>query len=274
MATVLKRSSELSKLKKKIKRKEKIEKVVEPIKKVLYKLLFVAFSVVFFALTGVICYSVMKVIGERTEFGAACVCFVVLLLGIWIEIRAWKACIYKKKDNGTAAQVKGADGEEKVTEYIEENLPDNCFLLNDINVRCNGKSSQFDHIIIAPQGIFCLETKNYSGSYYQTGSNWSFFCGKQRKYMESPQEQSCYHVSVLSELLFTEKKSMIPLVILANEKAKFNGEDKPCRVIYLKDLKKEISYHEKIYTKKEAEKIARKILSFDVGISKYQEKKN
>ena len=272
MAVVLKRNSELEKIKKKIERREKIEKITLPVRKVLYKTLFCLFTLCVLYGAGSIGYSIWNSLWSSSTFVSICLFIVVFVISIFIEIQAWNACKIKEKKKKDV-RVIGADGEKRVSDYIEKNFSNESYLLNDINIRCNGRSSQFDHILIGPGGIFCLETKNYSGKYHVENNQWVFFNGKERKYIDSPQEQSCYHVSVLSELLYTDRKSMVPLVVFANKKAKFEGDNKPCPVIYVEELKKEVSSYRKLYSKKEVEKIAKKIMSLDVGISKYQEKK-
>ncbi|MEZ5047680.1 MAG: nuclease-related domain-containing protein [Chitinophagaceae bacterium] len=66
----------------------------------------------------------------------------------------------------------GALGEQKVVKTLE-NLSDEYFLINDISVSFSPviynkqeneyiKSVQIDHILVAPSGIFLIETKNWS----------------------------------------------------------------------------------------------------------------
>lgn len=68
----------------------------------------------------------------------------------------------------------GALGEHKVVKELE-NLSDENILINDFNLRFNPalfnrqendyiKSIQIDHLLIAPSGIFLIETKNWSES--------------------------------------------------------------------------------------------------------------
>jgi len=66
----------------------------------------------------------------------------------------------------------GALGEEKVVKELEK-LPDNYILINDFNCtfrppiynRREGdaiKSVQIDHVLVGPEGVFLIETKNWS----------------------------------------------------------------------------------------------------------------
>ncbi len=68
----------------------------------------------------------------------------------------------------------GAEAEEEVIEYLSQ-LPDNYHILNDVKLQFYKaihwkeyndyiKTSQIDHIVIGPTGIFLLETKNWKVS--------------------------------------------------------------------------------------------------------------
>ena len=64
---------------------------------------------------------------------------------------------------------KGMIGELIVSHKLKKNIDLNkCFLINDIMLPTENGSTQIDHIIIAPNGIWVLETKFYKG--WITGS--------------------------------------------------------------------------------------------------------
>ncbi len=56
--------------------------------------------------------------------------------------------------------LKGAEGEEKVARVLSF-LPANHTVFNDLELEEQG--ADFDHIVVAPAGIFVIETKNWSG---------------------------------------------------------------------------------------------------------------
>ena len=61
------------------------------------------------------------------------------------------------------AQIKGKFGEQLV-ESILNTLGDEYLVLNDLLIRTSSnKTSQIDHMIISPYGIFVIETKYYRG---------------------------------------------------------------------------------------------------------------
>lgn len=62
----------------------------------------------------------------------------------------------------------GVEGERKVKSILE-NLPDNYTVFQDVTITSEGKDSQIDNIVIGPNGIFVIETKNHKGKI--TGSS-------------------------------------------------------------------------------------------------------
>jgi hypothetical protein len=56
--------------------------------------------------------------------------------------------------------LKGAEGEEKVARVLSF-LPANHTVFNDLNLE--EQHTDFDHVVVAPSGIFVIETKTWSG---------------------------------------------------------------------------------------------------------------
>ena len=58
-------------------------------------------------------------------------------------------------------------GELGVKLVIGKTKPDVRYVINDLRIRVNEeKTVQIDHVLINPNGIFVIETKNYSGTIY------------------------------------------------------------------------------------------------------------
>jgi len=64
----------------------------------------------------------------------------------------------------------GWEGEKQVTKLLINKLNDDYVLLNDLYLR--GGGGDIDHIVLAPNGIFVLETKNWSGEITCHGDEW------------------------------------------------------------------------------------------------------
>src|SRR5690606_16421614 len=66
-------------------------------------------------------------------------------------------------------KIKGMAGEKQVARILNTLDPNEYILMNDLYLpKEDGKTTQIDHILIGPQGIFVIETKNYKGGF--TGS--------------------------------------------------------------------------------------------------------
>ena len=64
---------------------------------------------------------------------------------------------------------KGKIGETLVEEYLK-GLSDNYYLINDIKLP--GSYGNIDHILLGPNGIFVIESKNYDGKIICNGDEW------------------------------------------------------------------------------------------------------
>ena len=68
---------------------------------------------------------------------------------------------------------KGFDGEQKVSNYLESKMGNDYCLINDAKLL--NSNENVDHIILAPNGIFVLETKNVGGTIiFKKGDSWNF----------------------------------------------------------------------------------------------------
>lgn len=93
---------------------------------------------------------------------------------------------------------RGKYGENKVRRVIGETVENEQYVINDLILVNEEKSSQIDHIVINPHGIFVLETKNYSGEIYGSESQreWTqvLAYGKVKNKLYNPLKQNATHV--------------------------------------------------------------------------------
>lgn len=61
---------------------------------------------------------------------------------------------------------KGIWGEFQVKLVLGKNKPDIKYVINNLMIVNDGKSSQIDHVVINKTGIFVIETKKYAGRIY------------------------------------------------------------------------------------------------------------
>ncbi|HSV48702.1 MAG TPA: nuclease-related domain-containing protein [Candidatus Acidoferrales bacterium] len=64
----------------------------------------------------------------------------------------------------------GWQGEKQVAKHLTNSLSDDYYLINDLYL--HGGGGDIDHLVLAPNGIFVLETKNWSGNISCVGDEW------------------------------------------------------------------------------------------------------
>ncbi len=67
--------------------------------------------------------------------------------------------------------MKGSKGEKLVAKYLKE-LPKEYYVFNDVTLPV--KRGNIDHIVVGPNGIFAIETKNISGSFIVDDDEWYY----------------------------------------------------------------------------------------------------
>jgi hypothetical protein len=61
----------------------------------------------------------------------------------------------------------GVEGEEKVTSLLQRSLNDYYFLVNDVVYSDSlGKKRNIDHVLLGPNAVFAIETKNWTRLYF------------------------------------------------------------------------------------------------------------
>ena len=92
----------------------------------------------------------------------------------------------------------GERGETAVKRVIGETIESQQYVINDLIIANGGYTSQIDHIVINPRGIFVIETKNYSGRIYGTEDqqNWTqvLAYGEEKHKIYNPLKQNATHI--------------------------------------------------------------------------------
>lgn len=102
------------------------------------------------------------------------------------------------------ASFKGRVGEKQVSRLLQTLDPETHILLNDLYIpKGNGQTSQVDHVLISPKGIFVIETKNYNGwiSGAENSPTWTAIKYKHRFYFPNPIWQNYGHIKSIQEYL-------------------------------------------------------------------------
>jgi len=108
----------------------------------------------------------------------------------------------------------GRSGEQFVSNLLREDLPDDCYILNDIDVHDGEKTAQNDHIVIHRAGIFLIETKTYGGRLEGSAEDeyWTqikaYNGSEQRNQVTNPIQQNAFHREVFERFLQVEGLSI------------------------------------------------------------------
>ena len=101
--------------------------------------------------------------------------------------------------------IKGKFGELAVNVHVKLYLKDPQFiLLNDLTLPDGqGTTTQIDHILLSPKGIFVIETKNYKGWIFggERQKMWTQKIYKQSYKFQNPIHQNYKHMKVLESVL-------------------------------------------------------------------------
>jgi hypothetical protein len=93
----------------------------------------------------------------------------------------------------------GWEGEKQVAKLLSNSLSDDYYLLNDLYLRAGG--GDIDHVVLAPSGVYVLETKNWSGGISCNGDEWQR-AGK-RDFNSSPSRQVKRNAAKIQRIIDT-----------------------------------------------------------------------
>jgi hypothetical protein len=132
---------------------------------------------------------------RQPAFGLFAVAAIVILFKA--SIRRW------------ARWFSGRKGESRVTETLKS-LPDDYVVLNDI-VLPDSKGN-VDHVLIGPNGVFVIETKNYSGFVKCEEEQW-FVNGHRIRSLSKQAKRNSMAVGGCIASMFTGPQSKIPYIV-------------------------------------------------------------
>ena len=97
---------------------------------------------------------------------------------------------------------KGQYSEKLVNDKISK-LSDEYVIFNDLLFESNGRSTQIDHVVVSPYGVFVIETKGYKGLIFggENSEYWTQTIYKSKHQFYNPIKQNEGHVRFLHHLL-------------------------------------------------------------------------
>jgi restriction system protein len=134
--------------------------------------------------------------------------------------------------------VKGKLGELYVSRGLRKKLPSDQYrIINDVTLPLDdGGTTQIDHIIISPFGVFVIETKNMKGWIFgnEKQAKWAQTIYRTKHSFQNPLRQNYKHTKTLGQLLNLPAKLFHSVVIFTR-----NAElktDMPSNVGHLKEM--------------------------------------
>ena len=116
---------------------------------------------------------------------------------------------------------KGWWGERKVRYWLQQGLdPKTYFGLHNITLRLpDGSTTQIDHVVISPYGIFVLETKHFQGWIFggEKQATWTQSIYRHRSSFPSPLRQNWRHIQALQELLDVPLQHLHSVVVFSGD---------------------------------------------------------
>jgi hypothetical protein len=138
----------------------------------------------------------------------------------------------------------GWQGEKQVEKYLHKTLNDDYFLINDFYIPGGG---DIDHIILAPNGVFVLETKNWNGRIFCNGDQWQR-AGK-RSFSSSPSKQVKRNAARVKGLIVNSPALrgmdvwVEGVVVFSNKHAALNLSNPTVPILKLPQLASFIAFH-------------------------------
>ncbi len=112
--------------------------------------------------------------------------------------------------------IKGARGEARVNSFLRSNLnSQQNYILSDLTLPTTGGTTQIDHIVLSPNGVFVIETKNMSGWIFGDAnqSRWTQVFRRQKFQFQNPIRQNYKHIKVVQDLLGIEMRQIYNVVV-------------------------------------------------------------
>ena len=134
-------------------------------------------------------------------------------------------------------RLKGAIGEKKTRKALEA-LPDDHVVIHDLLLQSEGGTSQIDHTVISPRGIFVIETKAYDGWIFgnEKSEYWTQVMGKKKQRFYNPTRQNRTHVQALKNSLARYGDLPYWPVVVLSDKCALKKVDTTTPVIHRRQL--------------------------------------
>ncbi|MCW4016910.1 MAG: NERD domain-containing protein [Candidatus Bathyarchaeota archaeon] len=161
----------------------------------------------------------------------------------------------------------GAKGEERVAKCLKS-LKGRYNVIHDVEL---GKRGDVDHVVVGPNGVFVIETKNNNGAISCNGDSWSQWKtgkkgGRYKGKLGSPSKQAKRNASLIGNLIRRRLHVHFyvnALVVFANKKATLDMQHPTVPVLKTDELCSFIqSFGSKMLSNKDQNRLAELITSY------------
>ncbi len=113
---------------------------------------------------------------------------------------------------------KGKVGERRVRRLLARLDPSRYTVFHGLYLPVGSSgTTELDHVVVSPHGVFVIETKNYSGMIFASPGDRSWtvtYPGGARRQIPSPVRQNRGHAKALARFLPVDQVAVTPLVVL------------------------------------------------------------
>jgi hypothetical protein len=158
----------------------------------------------------------------------------------------------------------GLRGEKQVANLLTHTLNDDYYLLNDLYLRDGG--GDIDHIVLGPNGVFVLETKNWNGNISCNGDEWQR-SGKQN-FSGSPSRQVKRNAAKIQQIIGGNPNlralgiGVEGIVVLTNNQATLHVSNPTVTILKLPQLPNHLTTigNSRILTREQLEVVGKEIV--------------
>jgi len=168
-------------------------------------------------------------------------------------------------------KVRGARGESKVSRRLGLFLPSGSYeIFDDVTLPTARSTTQIDHIVISPFGVFVIETKNYSGWIFGSAKSkqWTQVLYKKKYRLLNPLWQNAHHVKAVRKFLALPDRYIFSVVVFVGNAKIKTMRELPSNVVYLRQLRSYVrSKGERILSAREVESATMKLANHQAGVT-------
>jgi len=193
--------------------------------------LFIGGWFLFWKIMPLALHLVLKAIGWLLRHQTVLLILIIVVVTVFILIQSMDPQTTANIDNNTvnpqdAIKKAGEAGEREIAYQLSWLTMQEYKVINNVKlVQDEGLIQQFDHIVIGPNGIFNIETKNYAGTItIDQHGNWIREKNGYVEALTNPSSQVYRHRFILESFL-DSKYPIRDLIAIANDKTIIKGQE-------------------------------------------------